>query len=122
MTIPMKPRSNNWSKASKGDDEDVWAGETLIERDEFQPVLISTTLAEKIPLWVKAVFGTDIQALGFKVTYQKFEQGLWFPVTYGGEFQLKALFLYSRKIGISMRNSGFHHADVHSRITYATVP
>jgi len=105
-----------------GDDDDLWTGEALIDRDEFQPVLITTTLAEKIPLWVKAVFGTDIKALGFKVTYKKFDEGLWFPVTYGGEFQLKALFLYSRKIGISMRNSEFHHADVRSHITYAAVP
>lgn len=102
-----------------GDDEADWAGEALIDRDEFQPVLITTRLAEKIPLWVKAVFGTDIKALGFKVTYKKFDEGLWFPVTYGGEFQIKALFLYSRKIGVSMRNSGFHHAEVDSHITYA---
>lgn len=100
-------------------DDDVWAGEVLIDRDEFQPVLITTTLAEKIPLWVKAVFGTDIKALGFKVTYKKFDEGVWFPITYGGEFQVKALFLYSRKIGISMRNSDFQRADVHSHVTYA---
>lgn len=106
----------------EGDGEDVWAGEALIEHDEFQPVLITTTLAEKIPLWVKAVFGTDVKAAGFKVTYKKFDEGLWFPVTYGGEFQLKVLFLYSRKIGISMRNSDFRRADVQSHVTYAGVP
>jgi hypothetical protein len=106
--------------ANEDDDDDTWAGEALIDRDEFQPVLVTTWLAEQIPLWVKAVFGTDVKALGFKVTYKKFDDGLWFPVTYGGEFQLKALFLYSRKIGISMRNSDFHRSDVHSHITYAT--
>jgi hypothetical protein len=103
------------------DDDDVWAGEALIHRDEFQPVLITTRLAEKIPVWVKAVFGTDVKALGFKVTYKKFDEGLWFPVTYGGEFQFKALFLYSRKVGLSMRNSDFHRAKVDSQVTYAGV-
>ena len=104
-----------------GDDDDVWAGEALIHRDEFQPVLITTRLAEKIPVWVKAVLGTDIKALGFKVTYKKFDQGLWFPVTYGGEFQVKALFLYSRKIGLSLRNSDFQRTQVHSEVSYAGI-
>ena len=119
ITFEPKKKPALLDADEEGDDEDVWAGEALIDRDAFQPVLITTRLAEKIPLWVKAVFGTDIKALGFKVTYEKFDQGLWFPVTYGGEFQLKALFLYSRKIGISMRNSDFHRADVHSHVTYA---
>ena len=82
-------------------------------------MLVTTHLAEKIPIWVKTVLGTDVKALGFKVTYKKFDEGLWFPVTYGGEFQFKALFLYSRKVGLSLRNSDFHRADVQSSVTYA---
>ncbi len=75
----------------------------------------------EVPLWVKAMFGTDIQQLGFKVTYQKFDEGLWFPVTYGGEFKVKALFLYSRRIAISMKNSGFERAVVDSKVRYADI-
>jgi hypothetical protein len=101
------------------DEDEAWAGEALIEHDEFQPLLVTTHLAEKIPIWVKTVLGTDVKALGFKVTYKRFDQGLWFPVTYGGEFQFKALFLYSRKVGLSLRNSDFHRADVKSSVTYA---
>ena len=122
ITFEPKKKPALLDADEEGDDEDVWAGEALIDRGEFQPVIVTTTLAEKVPLWVKAVLGTDVKALGFKVTYKKFDQGVWFPVTYGGEFQVKGLFLYSRRIGISMRNSGFHHADVHSHITYAAVP
>jgi hypothetical protein len=104
-----------------GDDEADWAGEVLVHRGEFQPVLITTTLAEKIPLWVKAVFGTDVRELGFKVTYKRFDEGLWFPVTYGGEFKFRALFLYSRRIGLSLQNSDFERTAVDSKINYAGV-
>ena len=76
----------------------------------------------KIPKWVTVLFGTNVQQLGFKVTYKKFDEGLWFPVTYGGEFKLKALFFYSRRVSMSMQNSGFQHAVVNSRVTFADVP
>ncbi len=79
--ITFEPRKKTSVLDDDIGDDDLWAGEALIHRDEFQPVLITTRLAEKIPVWVKAVFGTDVKALGFKVTYKKFDQGLWFPVT-----------------------------------------
>jgi hypothetical protein len=102
--------------------EGNWKGEVLVHRDEYQPVLVTTTLATKIPLLVKTMLGTDVQQLGFKVTYKKFDENLWFPVSYGGEFKLKALFLYGRTIGVSMQNSGFQRAQVDSRVSYVAVP
>ena len=108
-------------KVADHDDEDEWAGEVLVHRQEYQPVLITTHLAVKIPLWVKTALGTDIQQLGFKITYQKFDDGLWFPVTYGGEFKVRALFLYARRVGISMRNSEFKKAVVESKVEFAPV-
>jgi len=107
-------------KASIYDDDDngSWEGEVLVDQNEFQPVLVTSALAWKIPGWVKVIFGTNVQQLGFKVTYKKFDEGLWFPVTYGGEFKLKALFFYSRRVGLSMQNSGFQRADVASKISY----
>jgi hypothetical protein len=104
------------------DDNGSWAGEVLVERNEYQPVLVTSRLAVKIPAWVKVLFGINVQQLGFKVTYKKFDEGLWFPVTYGGEFKLKALFLYSRRIGISMQNSGFQHAVVESKVNFSGIP
>jgi len=103
------------------DDEPIWSGEVLVDCQAYQPVLITTRMAAKMPLWVRTVFGTDIQQLGFKVTYQKFDEGLWFPVTYGGEFKIRGLFFYGRRVGISMRNSGFQRAQVQSKVEFAPV-
>ena len=108
-------------KVENHDDEDEWAGEVLVHRQEYEPVLITTHLAVKIPLWVKTALGTDIQQLGFKISYQKFDEGLWFPVTYGGEFKVRALFLYARRVGISMQNSEFKRAVVESKVEFAPV-
>lgn len=101
--------------------EGAWAGEALIDKEEFQPVLITTHQAFKIPLLVKTALGTNVEHCGFKVTYKKFDDGLWFPVTYGGELRLRVLFLYARRIGISMQNSGFRRADVSSKVTFSSI-
>jgi hypothetical protein len=104
------------------DDNGQWAGEVLVDRNEFQPVLVTSRLAFNIPGWVKVIFGTNVQQLGFKVTYKKFDEGLWFPVTYGGEFKLKAVFFYSRRIAMSMQNSGFQRAVVNSKVNFDVFP
>ena len=62
----------------------------LIDKAEFQPLMITSHLACKIPVLVKTMLGTNVKQVGFKVTYQKFDDGIWFPVTYGGEFQFRA--------------------------------
>ncbi|MCL4402591.1 MAG: hypothetical protein M1436_08025, partial [Acidobacteria bacterium] len=98
----------------------AWKGEALIDALEYQPVRVYTTLAYKVPAAVKIVLGTDIRGLGFSVTYRKFDDGVWFPVTYGGEFYFRCLFLYKRTISISLVNSDFRRAEVNSRVKYAT--
>ncbi|MBZ5576828.1 MAG: hypothetical protein LAP40_09745 [Acidobacteriia bacterium] len=95
-----------------------WKGEALIDAEEYQPVFVTTRVAHGLPLAVKMLLGTDIRGYGFSVSYQKFDDGAWFPVSYGGEFELRALFFYKRTISISMTNSDFHRADVNSRVTY----
>jgi hypothetical protein len=97
-----------------------WAGEVLVDTKECQPMVVTTWLSKGIPLWVKTVLGTDIKHLGFKVTYQRFDDGVWFPVSYGGEFELKGLFFYKRKISVALRNEGFERADVSSTVRYAS--
>jgi hypothetical protein len=52
-------------------DEGAWKGESVIDAEEFQPVLVHTSLAVKIPRAVKLLLGTDIKGLGFAITYQK---------------------------------------------------
>ena len=87
---------------------------------ECQPLLVSTRLATHIPMAVKVLLGTDIKGLGFAVSYEKFDDGLWFPVSYGGEFHVRIVFFYSRNMSISMVNTGFTRAKVSSRIAYDT--
>lgn len=103
------------------DDEnggDLWAGEALIDAEEYQPVLVTTHMAKGIPLAVKMLLGTNVTQMGFKVTYQKCDEGLWFPVTFGGELKVRAVFLYARTISIGLINSDFRHAEVDSKIAF----
>ncbi|MGI8742203.1 MAG: hypothetical protein ACR2NN_06460 [Bryobacteraceae bacterium] len=104
-----------------GEDDEGWAGEALIDRQEYQPVVVTTHLAAKIPLLVRTMLGTNLEHLGFKVTYKKFDTGLWFPLTYGGEFKVRALFLYARRVGVSLQNNGFRRADVTTTINFEKV-
>jgi len=101
------------------DGDAMWKGEALIDAEEYQPVLITTSMAMKLPLAVRTLLGTDIKGLGFTVTYEKFGDGVWFPVSYGGEFQIKGVFFYRRTMSISMVNSDFRRADVNSTVAYS---
>jgi hypothetical protein len=95
-----------------------WKGDALIDAAEFQPLTVNSKFATHIPMAVKVLLGTDIKGLGFSVNYEKFDDGLWFPVSYGGEFHIRAVFFYARNMSISMVNSGFTRAKVSSRIAY----
>lgn len=97
----------------------MWKGEALIDAQEFQPVAITTSMAVKLPAAVRILLGTNIKGLGFSLSYQKVADGVWFPASYGGEFEVTGLFLYRRTMSISLVNSDFRHADVSSRIAYA---
>lgn len=102
----------------KGEEDTCWTGDALIHRTAYQPVLVSTWLGMKIPFVVRTALGIDLQHVGFKVAYERLEDGLWFPANYGGEMKLKLFFLYSRSIGISLRNSNFRRANVTAEIRY----
>jgi hypothetical protein len=104
--------------AKKHEFEGDWKGEALIDRGEYQPVLITTKLAWSIPLAVKILLGTNIKGLGFTLSYQKFDEGLWFPVSYGGEFDVRGLFFYKRVMSVALTNSDFHKLDVNSTVAY----
>jgi hypothetical protein len=68
---------------------------------------------------VKILLGTNVKGLGFSVAYQKFADGVWFPVSYGGEFEVRAVFFYKRTISVSMTNSDFRRTDVTTKVAYA---
>ncbi len=92
----------------------------MIDVAEYQPLMITSHWACKIPMLVKTMLCTNFQHIGFKVTYQKFDEGIWFPVTYGGEFKFRAVFMYARSVGVGLINSDFRRARVDSAITYET--
>ena len=100
-------------------DSTIWKGEALIDAAEFQPVFVNSKMAMRIPAAVRILLGTDIKGLGFAVSYEKFGEGLWFPVSYGGEFEVRGLFFYKRTMTVSLANSDFKRADVTSNIAYA---
>ncbi|MCP5111079.1 MAG: hypothetical protein GY953_09610 [bacterium] len=100
------------------DNPGTWRGEALVDRGSFQPVLIITRLAKGVPIWARMLFGTNLKHLGFKVTYEEADDGVWFPSTYGGEFEVKAVFFYKRRISLSLRNTDFERADVSSNIAF----
>jgi hypothetical protein len=101
------------------DDGGIWKGEALIDAEEYQPVNVHTDLAWKAPLWLKTALGTNFRGIGYNVTYQKFADGVWFPVSYGGEFEIRAVFFYKRTFTVAMTNSDFRHTDVTSNVAYA---
>ena len=94
----------------------TWAGEALIDAEEFEPLRVYTKLSRKIPFWVRTLLGTDVPGLGFNVEYRRFDEGVWFPVSFGTEFRLRALFFINRDITVSLENSAFQRAKVESQI------
>ncbi len=94
----------------------AWAGEALIDTREFQPLRVYTKLSHKLPLFIRTVLGTSLPGIGFNVQYQRFDEGVWFPVSFGTEFRLRAVFFIKRDITISLENSAFEHARVKSRV------
>jgi len=97
-------------------EELTWAGEALIDETEFEPVRVYTKLSRKIPLAVRVLLGTDLPGLGFNVEYRRFDEGVWFPVSFGTEFRLRAVFFINRDITVSLENSAFQRANVQSKI------
>jgi hypothetical protein len=103
---------------SEHEEEDCWTGEALVEKNEFQPVLVTSQWACRIPAAVKIVLGTNITQVGAKITYQRFDRGVWFPVTCGGELKLRVLFMYARTIAFSAKNADFRRADVETSVEF----
>ena len=98
----------------KDKDEITWAGEAFIDAAEFEPVRVFTRLSRRVPLWVRTMLGTDLPGLGFNVVYQKQEDGVWFPSSFGTEFRIHAVFFINREISISLQNSAFERTHVNS--------
>jgi len=105
--VRFRPRDKN---------ELTWAGEALIDEAEFEPVRVYTKLSRKIPFWIRTLLGTNVPGFGFNVEYKRFDQGVWFPVSFGTEFRLRAVFFINRDITVALENSAFERAKVQSKI------
>jgi hypothetical protein len=98
--------------------DDSWEGEALIERNEFQPVLVTTAWTGHIPKGVVIALGTNVKQIGAKIAFRRFDRNVWFPVSTGGELKFRVLFGYARTIAFSSTSSGFRKTDVMSSIEF----
>jgi hypothetical protein len=90
------------------DKKDIdWAGEALIDQQDFQPVNIYTKLSRRIPFAIRTLLGTDLPGIGYNLDYQRIDDSVWLPSSYGAEFTLRLFFLLNREINVSMESSGF---------------
>ena len=104
----------------KGEDETDWAGEAYIDAQEFQPMYVFTRLSRRLPFGVRTFLGTDLPGVGFAVHYRRQEDGVWFPVSLGSEFRIRALFFFNRNMTVSLENKAFEHTHVQTKIVGAT--
>lgn len=100
----------------KDKDDYGWKGDAYIDATAYQPVVVSTSMAHKIPFGVRTLLGTDLPGLGFTVVYAPQADGAWFPVSFGTEFKLHVLFFFNREIVIDDHNSNFEKTHVSSKI------
>lgn len=96
-----------------------WAGEAWIDKQDFQPIHVATKLSRRLPILVRTMLGTDVPGLGFNVEYRRFDKGVWFPVSFGTEFRVRAVFFLNRDISVSLENRNFERAKVDSSIQFA---
>ena len=100
----------------KKQDDFGWSGDAYIDTAAYEPVLITTAMARKIPFAVRTLLGTNLPGLGFTVTYAPQPDGVWFPVTFSTEFKIHVLFFFNREIILDAQNREFLKTHVTSRI------
>ena len=93
-----------------------WKGDAYIDTTAYQPVVVRTIMARKIPFAVRTLLGTSLPGLGFTVTYAPQTGGLWFPTSFGTEFKLHILFFLHRQIVLSAENRDFEKTHVKTTI------
>jgi hypothetical protein len=106
----------------KKKDDFGWSGEAYIDTTAYQPVLVTTAMARKIPFAVRTLLGTNVPGLGFTVTYAPQADGVWFPVTFSTEFKIHVLYFFHRQIFLNAENRDFEKTHVTSRIIGEATP
>ncbi len=93
-----------------------WKGDAYIDATAYEPVVVSTAMARKVPMAVRTLLGTNVPGLGFTIVYAPQPDGVWFPVSLGTEFKLHVLFFFSRQILIDAQNRSFEKTHVRSEM------
>lgn len=96
-----------------------WKGEIWVDTEDLQPARIVTDLGAAIPWGVRVFLGTNVKQLGFSVSYERVEPGVWFPVSYGTEFRLDVLWFYKRNVTLGLESKDFRRTDATSSIDFA---
>ncbi|MGD0362161.1 MAG: hypothetical protein ABSC93_14900 [Bryobacteraceae bacterium] len=113
--VTFRPNKRQDASGNRG----CWKGEALIDAEEYQPVRVYTDLTIGVPLPVRILLGTSVQGIGFTVTYRRVADGVWFPSGFGGEFSVRALFVFKQVVSVNVTNSDFRHTDVNRAMTFA---
>jgi len=116
--VRFQPRDKS-DAAWKDEDWTGWKGDAWIDTTDFQPVVISTAMAKKLPFVARTLLGTSVPGLGFTIVYAPQADGVWFPASFGSEFGLRVLFLIHRTIVIDAQNRDFEKTHVTSHIVEA---
>ena len=106
----------------KKKDDFGWSGDAYIDTTAFQPVLVTTGMARKIPFAVRTLLGTNLPGLGFTVTYAPQPDGVWFPATFSTEFKIHVLYFFHREIILDAQNREFEKTHVTSTIVGEATP
>jgi len=99
-----------------------WKGDAYIDAADYQPVMVNTDMARKVPFAVRTLLGTNVPGLGFNVIYAPQPDGVWFPVSFGTEFKIDVLFFFRREIVISAENRDFQKTHVSARVLDGAEP
>lgn len=106
----------------KKKDDFGWSGDAYIDTQVFQPVLVTTGMARKIPFAVRTLLGTDVPGLGFTIRYAPQPDGVWFPVDFSTEFKIHVLYFFHRQVILDAQNRDFEKTHVTSRIVGDAMP
>ena len=106
----------------KKKDDYGWSGDAYIDTTAYEPVLVTTGMARKIPFVVRTLLGTNVPGLGFTVTYAPQPDGVWFPVTFSTEFKIHVLYFFHREVFLNAENRDFEKTHVTARIVGDATP
>jgi hypothetical protein len=100
----------------KDKDDFGWKGVGYVDTTAYQPVMVTTEMARKIPFAVRTLLGTNVPGLGFTVIYAPQPDGVWFPVSFSTEFKIHVLYFFNRDIALDAQNREFEKTHVSSRM------